>query len=61
MPPNVNAETGHDSTQAGRLPLASRSSQNVHFSTTPLVRFGHSVVSIRRNGLGSTKMKLREL
>jgi hypothetical protein len=30
----------HASTQAGRSPRASRSSQNVHFSTTPFERVG---------------------
>src|SRR3989304_1888565 len=55
MPP-----LGAASTQAGIFPTASRSVQNVHFSTTPLVLVGYSLFSNLGSiaGRGSVQLKL---
>jgi ferredoxin len=47
-------------TQAGSFPLASRSTQKLHFSTTPLVRVGYSWFTSSMYGRGSSQLKLRE-
>ncbi len=51
--PKTSAFSVQASTQAGCWPLPSRSSQKVHFSTTPFVRVGKSGVGDFRNGRGS--------
>ena len=48
------------STQAGSRPFANRSSQKVHFSTTPFVLVGNSGVISFIKGLGSIQLKLLE-
>jgi hypothetical protein len=58
--PKIRAPAGQALTQAGDSPAASRSSQKLHFSTTPRILVGNPAVISRMNGRGSRQLKLRD-